>query len=112
MRRPTKFELVINRAKALVVSAADAIDEVGCRYPLLAQSEHLNTLIQCPLSGVKRTLLFVLRMSVPGESWLTSGMVQRDLAGHTGRLPCPALEGIRERTNLAVAEQPSNLRDR
>jgi hypothetical protein len=34
------------------------------------------------------------------------------LTGHTGRLPCPALEGIRERTNLAVAEQPSNLRDR
>ena len=68
MRRPTKFELVINRAKALVVSAADAIDEVGCRYPLLAQSGHLNTLIQCPLSGVKRTLLFVLRMSVPTES--------------------------------------------
>ena len=39
-------------------------------------------------------------------------MVRRDLAGRTGRLPCPALEGIRERTNLAVAEQPSNLRDR
>ena len=34
------------------------------------------------------------------------------LTGRTGRLPCPALEGIRERTNLAVAEQPSNLRDR
>ena len=32
--------------------------------------------------------------------------------GSYGASPCPALEGIRERTNLAVAEQPSNLRDR
>jgi hypothetical protein len=34
------------------------------------------------------------------------------LTGRTGRLRCPALEGIRELTNLAVAELPSNLRDR
>jgi len=42
----------------------------------------------------------------------TSRVVQYDLAGRTGRLPCPAFEGARERTSLAVAEQPSNLRDR
>ena len=40
----------------------------------------------------------------------TSRVVQYDLAGRTGRLPCPAFEGAR--TSLAVAEQPSNLRDR
>src|SRR5215469_1985980 len=52
-----------------------------------------------------------LRMSVPDRKQ-TSGMVQCDLAGRTRCLPCPAFEGIREGTNLAVAEQPSNLRDR
>ena len=47
MRRPTKFEFVINRAKALVVSVpptlsttADEVIERGGRCPLLPQSGH------------------------------------------------------------------------
>ena len=65
MRRPTKFELVINRAKALVVSVpptplATADKVIGCRCPLLGQSGHLNTLIQCLLSGVKTDIAVCL----------------------------------------------------
>jgi len=56
MRRLTKFELVINRAKALVVSVpptplATADKVIGCRCPLLGQSGHLNTLVQVRFRG-------------------------------------------------------------
>ena len=41
------------------------VDLLQCMSPLLAQSGHPNTLNQCLLSGVKRTSVLVLRMSVP-----------------------------------------------
>ena len=43
---------------------------------------------------------------------LTLRMVQRGLTGRAGCHPCPALEGMREHTNVAVAKRSGNLRDR
>src|SRR5215472_17297408 len=84
------------------------------RHPMLARSSEAIAVnlecrgAQCPLLGVKRT--FVLRVSVSTESWLTSGMAQHELAGRTGRLACPALEGMRKRTSLTVADESKSAK--
>ena len=43
-----------------VLATADKVIERGCRCPVLAQSGHLNTLIQCLLSGVKTDIAVCL----------------------------------------------------
>jgi hypothetical protein len=64
---PAPISIVLQRGKGiqsvpatLVARADKLIDE---RFPLLAQSGHLDTLNECPLSRVKRTSLGRGRMS-------------------------------------------------
>jgi hypothetical protein len=54
-----------HRSMSLLLAQSGRRECCDCSGPLLAQNGHPDTLNRCPVSGVKRTSVLVLRMPVP-----------------------------------------------